>query len=441
MTIKNSKEKAVLVGLYSKNERRPLQSTNSLDELKELADTAGAEVIEAFSQARDSYESSTLIGKGKLEEIALFVEDHEIDVVIFNHELSPRQKNNIEQILPCKVLDRTQLILDIFALRANTHEGKLQVQLAQLQYMLPRLTGKGVELSRLGGGIGTRGPGETKIEVDRRKIRDQITKITKELQQIKKQRELERKLRIKQEVTTVALVGYTNAGKSSLFNLLYRRYHTFPAKADVFAEDKLFATLDTTIRMIEIADQTPILLVDTVGFIQDLPHHLVAAFRSTLEEVVFADILLIVVDISDPDYLHKIETVEKVLMEIGVTTQNILYVYNKIDLCRMESMDEWKSTRDGIEVSAITGQGINQLIASIQRMAFQEYERVKIFCPFELHEAYSHVYKFGKSIIVEETDTGWNLSFHAKTYEIKEFIATYENRIDILERESYGINE
>ncbi|OEF96000.1 GTPase HflX [Desulfuribacillus alkaliarsenatis] len=428
-------ETAVIIGLLVKNEIKQELFESSLVELVQLAETAGAEVVHVFQQHRANVDTRTIVGKGKLEEIATYITDNNVDVAIFNNELTPRQKTNIEKSLPCKVVDRTQLILDIFALRAKTHEGKLQVQLAQLQYLLPRLVGKGLELSRLAGGIGTRGPGETKIEVDRRKIRDQISKIKKDLLHIKKQRQIERNLRTKQDIPIIALVGYTNAGKSSLFNLLYKKYHTFPAKEDVFAENKLFATLDTTIRTIEFDNKMPALLIDTVGFIQDLPHNLIAAFRSTLEEVLYADIILIVVDISDQDYLNKLNVVEQVLTDLGITNQNILYVYNKVDLCPMQTMAEWKSTQDGVQISALTEIGIDELISRIKKIIFQEYETVTMYCDFDNQELYSFIHKIGHQVMKEDLENGWRIKFLAKSKDVDLLLKRYNYNQELLERE------
>ena len=296
---------------------------DSLEELKQLADTAGAEVVAKFLQKRPKPDPAFFIGKGKVQELALYVQQENIDLCIFDDELSPAQQRNIEQAMGVRVLDRTALILDIFAQRAHTNEGKLQVELAQLQYTLPRIMGKGLSLSRLGGGIGTRGPGETKLEVDRRRIRDRIAYIKDCISKVKNVRALHRAGRNKVSVPTVSLVGYTNAGKSTLLNTL--------TNSDIYAKDQLFATLDPTTRQLDLPNKQQAILTDTVGFIQRLPHQLVAAFQSTLEEVVESDVLLHVIDVSHELYKEQSNAVYNVLEEIGAKDKTIITVYNKID--------------------------------------------------------------------------------------------------------------
>lgn len=296
---------------------------DSLEELKQLADTAGAEVVAKFLQKRPKPDPAFFIGKGKVQELALYVQQENIELCIFDDELSPAQQRNIEQAMGVRVLDRTALILDIFAQRAHTNEGKLQVELAQLQYTLPRIMGKGLSLSRLGGGIGTRGPGETKLEVDRRRIRDRIAYIKDCISKVKNVRALHRAGRNKASVPTVSLVGYTNAGKSTLLNTL--------TNSDIYAKDQLFATLDPTTRQLDLPNKQQAILTDTVGFIQRLPHQLVAAFQSTLEEVVESDVLLHVIDVSHELYKEQSNAVYNVLEEIGAKDKTIITVYNKID--------------------------------------------------------------------------------------------------------------
>lgn len=297
-----------------------------------MADTAQADVVSTEVQFRDKMDPSTLIGRGKAEEIARKAEELRADVIIFDQELSPAQLVQLERIMKCKVIDRTQLILDIFALRAKTREGRCQVELAQLEYLLPRLVGRGRDLSRLGGGIGTRGPGETKLELDRRHIHRRIRDLKRELERIRKHRKLHRDRRRKLEVVQVALVGYTNAGKSTLLNRL--------TGANVLAEDRLFATLDPTSRFLRLPSGEQVLLTDTVGFIRRLPHHLVAAFRSTLEQVKEADLLLHVVDGSHPEAAEQIQAVEQVLRELGASDIPMLTVFNKADLVKEEIPEE-----------------------------------------------------------------------------------------------------
>ena len=322
-------EKAILVGLV-----QPLQNEHTvkeyMDELAFLAETAGAVTIKRFTQKLQHPDSKTFIGKGKLEEIKGYISGKDVKIAIFDDELSGSQINNIEKILEIKAIDRSDLILDIFAGRAKTAQSKLQVELAQYQYILPRLRGMWKHLERLGGGIGTRGPGETEIETDRRIVKDKISLLRKRLSVIDKQAFTQRKDR--GEFIRIALVGYTNVGKSTIMNLL--------SKSDVFAENKLFATLDTTTRTIVFVN-TPFLLSDTVGFIRKLPHHLVESFKSTLDEVREADILLHVVDLSHPQFEEQIGVVNKTLQEINASEKPAILIFNKIDQYEKQTFDEW----------------------------------------------------------------------------------------------------
>lgn len=324
-----SEEKAVLVGLVHKDQTEQ-QVQEYLDELAFLAETAGAVTIKRFTQKLPHPDSRTFVGKGKLEEIRQYIQGKDVRIVIFDDELSGAQINNIEKTLDVKTIDRSDLILDIFARRAKTAQAKAQVELAQYQYILPRLRGMWKHLERLGGGIGTRGPGETEIETDRRIVRDKISLLRKRLSEIDKQAFTQRKDR--GEFIRVALVGYTNVGKSTLMNILSKR--------DVFAENKLFATLDTTTSKV-VYENTPFLLSDTVGFIRKLPHHLVESFKSTLDEVREADILLHVVDISHPNYEDQIAVVNKTLQELNVAEKPTLTIFNKMDLYEQTTFDEW----------------------------------------------------------------------------------------------------
>lgn len=305
-----------------------LPADESLNELAELARTAGAEVVARFTQRLDHPNPATYIGSGKVQEIVEAIREHGANVVIFDDELSPSQQRNLEKALGVKVIDRTALILDIFATRAQTREGRLQVELAQHQYLLPRLAGQWSHLERMEGAIGTRGPGETQIETDRRLIRNRIAKIRRDLEEVRTQRELYRRRRARNNVPVVALVGYTNAGKSTLMRAL--------SGADVLAEDKLFATLDPVTRRISLPSGEIVLLTDTVGFIQKLPTQLVAAFRATLEELEDADLLLHVVDISHPNAYQHVQTVESTLRDLGVDRKPQLLALNKVDLLRHE---------------------------------------------------------------------------------------------------------
>ncbi len=334
-------ENAILVG------------THALDELRELATSAGARIIDEMIQHRDRPDPATFIGKGKVEELREEILVEGVNVVIFDDELSPSQAKNLEEALETKVVDRTGLILDIFSRRARTKEGKLQVELAQLEYRLTRLAGYREYLSRLGGGIGTRGPGETKLEMDRRQIRHRISTLKRDIEQIRKHRHLHRERRRKDQLPLVSLVGYTNAGKSTLFRAL--------SKEDTLVSSRLFSTLDTLIRRIQLGRHVPILVSDTVGFIRKLPHQLVSAFRATLEEVVESDLILHVIDISDPAWTAKQEVVSGVLKEIGAGGHPVLTVYNKVDLVRELPVFD----SGGMLVSAATGAGLEGLVTEI----------------------------------------------------------------------------
>lgn len=313
-------ERAILVGYRETN--AALES-GEFNELARLADTAGAVVVDRFAQRPGRISPQTYIGAGKVDSLHERIHDLDADIVIFNNELSPLQLKNLDKRLGVKILDRTQLILDIFAMRARSNEGKIQVELAQLEYLLPRMTGFGTEMSRLGGGIGTRGPGEMKLEVDRRRIRARISTLKKKLQQVEKTRTVQRSRRLRRNVPVVSLIGYTNSGKTTLFNAL--------SGAKAFAEDKLFATLDPLTRRVYLPDVGNVLLTDTVGFIRDLPVKLVEAFKATLEEINFATILLHVVDVSDPEMEYHIKEVMKVLDELGASRIPRLTLLNKVD--------------------------------------------------------------------------------------------------------------
>ena len=335
-------ERAILVAGISAKTRETSES--SMRELARLADTAGVEVIGVLTQNKETVDSKWFLGKGKIEELKARCEAEHANVAIFNHELSGTQVRNLEQFLDVKIIDRTQLILDIFAGRAKTREGQLQVELAQLSYLLPRLFGQGKNLSRQGGGIGTRGPGESQLEVDRRHIRGRITELKRQLVEVSRHRTLHRAKRRREGVYQVSLVGYTNAGKSTLLTNL--------TGSDVFAEDKLFATLDPTTRQLELPNGQVVLLTDTVGFIQHLPHDLVAAFRSTLEEVNEAQLLLHVVDASDPDYPNQMHVVESVLHELDAAGKDTIVVFNKVDLLNDEQKAQLQLLEHHVGISA-----------------------------------------------------------------------------------------
>lgn len=353
LTQDEEKDVAVLIGLDTDDGEAEI----SLDELERLCDTAGIEVAAKALQRREKQEAATYIGRGKAEEIAEFVKNNGVNLAIADDELKGSQVRELEEILDCRVIDRTTLILDIFAQRARSTEGKLQVELAQLKYRLPRLQGMGKALSRLGGGIGTRGPGETKLETDKRHIQRRITHIEQELAEVEKRREQNRRRREKEGTPTAALVGYTNAGKSSLMNALCDG-------ADVYVMNQLFATLDPTVRKLKTDDNREVLLVDTVGFIRKLPTALVKAFRSTLEESIYADVLLLVVDYSDPEAESQIRVVRKILADLGAESKPSFIVFNKNDLIprnRTVVIPPDLFTDEVCWVSAKTGEGLDDL--------------------------------------------------------------------------------
>jgi GTPase len=346
----------------------------SLAELHELTLSAGAEVVGEVLQRRDKPDPATLIGKGKVEEISGAAAMSNADVVVFDHELSPSQLRNLERELPCRVIDRTQLILDIFARHARTSEGQLQVELAQLKYMLPRLTGRGVEMSQLGGGIGTRGPGETKLETDRRKINRRLQYLERQLENVRKVRRQQRSRRESVPVATVALVGYTNAGKSTLFNAL--------TKAGVFASSKMFATLDPTVRAITLPSKRKVTLSDTVGFIRQLPHTLVSAFRATLEEVQRASLILHVSDATSANRAEQDAQVEIVLKELEAQDKPRLHVLNKLDLVPEDQRAALVNSDDTLYVSAKEGLRLDELLDRIDDALKEDApSRVKLAVP------------------------------------------------------------
>ena len=374
-----AQERAILVGLELKSRARtaadhiPLTAEESLEELKTLATSAGATVDDVVLQSREAPDAATLIGSGKLEQVRNLVNAHGADAVLFDSDLTPTQQRNLEHALDCKVLDRTQLILDIFARRARTREGQLQVELAQLNYLLPRLTGRGAEMSRLGGGIGTRGPGETQLETDRRRIYSRIKKLSDQLEHVRRTRGTQRRQRQAVPLATIALVGYTNAGKSTLFNRL--------TGAEVLADARMFATLDPTVRHIALPSRRKVLISDTVGFIRNLPTTLVKAFRATLEEVTEASLLLHVVDASSQYAPHQTAHVLKVLSEIGAEKTPQIMVLNKIDqlpepaggleALGQRILGEIRGAAGSIyplPLSARTGQGVDALLREMDRL-------------------------------------------------------------------------
>lgn len=365
---KQEPEKAVLIAV----DTGEYDCDISLDELEELAETAGAEVVGRMSQKRDKPDSGTFLGSGRLEELGDFCKNNEVDLVIADSELAPAQLRNIEKATDVRVIDRTTLILDIFAERARSNEGKLQVELAQLRYSLPRLMGQGTKLSRLGGGIGTRGPGETKLESDRRHIRRRIKALEDEFDALEKRRSLARARREKDGVETVVIVGYTNAGKSTLMNTL--------TEAGVLAQDKLFATLDPTSRALVLPDGRRVMLIDTVGFIRRLPHHLVEAFKSTLEEAVCAKVILNVCDASDPECAEHLKVTNDLLEELGCSDKPIIPVFNKCDL---PQADEAAMRLPGaVNISALEGKGLDELLDAVAKALPPTRAKAKLLIPY-----------------------------------------------------------
>lgn len=356
----------------------------SLDELERLLDTAGGSVFARVLQVKDSFDPRTCIGSGKVKEISELCRDNAIELVIFDFELTPAQIRNLENDIGegVRVIDRSMLILDIFALHATSGEGKLQVELAQLRYSAPRLMGRGTEMSRLGGGIGTRGPGETKLESDRRHMKEKVVALEKRLAEMEHNRAVMRAQRDRSGLPKVALVGYTNAGKSTLLNAL--------TGAGVLSEDKLFATLDPTTRKLELPCGETILLTDTVGFIRKLPHHLVKAFKSTLDEVVYADILLIVSDVNDPEVAEHIEVTKEVIEDLSSSDKPIIYVYNKCDLLSREVPST--ENDDTVFVSGVTGNGIDNLLSAIERTVQRFKKKYTLLIPYTSQALVSALY-------------------------------------------------
>lgn len=393
-------ERAILIGMEWGRNDSLWTVDDSLEELKQLADTAGATVIKKFIQKRPKPDPAFFIGRGKVQELALYAQQENIDLCIFDDELSPAQQRNIESVMGIRILDRTALILDIFAQRARTNEGKLQVELAQLQYTLPRIMGKGLMLSRLGGGIGTRGPGETKLEVDRRRIRDRIAFIKDQIEKVKAVRSLHRSKRKKNNVFEVSLVGYTNAGKSTLLNTL--------TNSDIYAKDQLFATLDPTTRQLTLPNKQEIIITDTVGFIQRLPHQLIAAFRSTLEVVTEADLLVHVIDVSHELYKEQAAAVHEVLKEIGAESKPVITVYNKIDKLPPDSKlaDRLALEEDTVCISAAKKLNLETLQQMIESHLKSKAVEVTLCIPYAETAKAAQLHETANVLEQEYTENG-----------------------------------
>lgn len=409
-------ETSVLVGLDTGD----YDAEVSIDELEELAKTAGSKVLAKIIQKKEKPDPATYIGSGRLKEIRDFCRDNEADLIIFDCELSPSQQRNVENFTDVRVIDRTTLILDIFAARARSKEGRIQVELAQLKYSLPRLGGKGTELSRLGGGIGTRGPGETKLESDRRHIRRRIEALSAELKEIEKRRIRMRNRREKTGIESVAIVGYTNAGKSTLMNTL--------TNAGVLAQDKLFATLDPTARALTLPDGRQVMLIDTVGLVRRLPHELVEAFKSTLEETAAAHVILNVCDASSPECSEHLEVTQKLLKELGCESTPVISVMNKCDL--VDNIYDMPAIGKTVMISALQGKGLDRLLKEIEKALPKTRSRAKVLIPFSSGAQAGRIRTEGVVISEEYTPDGILIDGIIPISileELKEFVISIEN--------------
>ena len=412
MSLKNNDKvkRAILCSVYKSSEER--EAKVSLEELERLLDTAGGTVEAIVTQMRDAPDNRTFLGSGKCAELSELCKTTEADLVVFDHELSPSQIKAVEDEIDgdVQVIDRSMLILDIFASHARSAEGTLQVELAQLKYTAPRLVGHGREMSRLGGAasgsIGSRGPGETKLELDRRRIKAKITALERELEDVARSRDLIRRSRERSGVKCCAIVGYTNAGKSTLLNRL--------TEAGILAEDKLFATLDTTTRKYTLPGGLDILLTDTVGFIRNLPHHLIKAFRSTLEEVLYSDLLLIIIDASDPEFLAHLKVTEQLIEELGAADKPKLYVLNKCDdAADRDAVYAAASDLGGAEfaaISALTGEGIDDMVAKLEKMLGEGKKKVMMKLPMSAGGCVNDLYMNAENVEVEYTADGIELT-------------------------------
>ncbi len=390
------RQRAYLIGVTTTSDGESAE--RSLAELGRLTTTAGSEPVFTELLTRSELEPALLIGKGQARRAVELSNAMDIDVVVFDNSLSPAQQRNLQGMFECDVVDRQAVILDIFAQHASSREGMLQVELALLEYHLPRLRGKGVQLSRQAGGIGTRGPGETKLETDRRRILQRISRLKRELKEVAATRQTQRKARVRSKLPVVALVGYTNAGKSTLLNRL--------TEADVLVEDQLFSTLDSTVRRAELPGGTPALFSDTVGFIRELPHQLIEAFQSTLDEVHDADLLLHVVDGSDPDADTQITTVRSVLGEIGAEQVPEMFVFNKIDDADPGAVARLLARHEGVAISARTGEGVDELMAAIESTLTATAYRVELEIPYDRGDLLALLHRQGAVVAESHTEAG-----------------------------------
>ncbi len=395
LEIEKIKEKVILVGVSF---REGDDTDDSMTELAELVETAGAEVVGMTVQGRANIHPGTYVGSGKLQEIRHMISDLQADGIVCDDELSPAQLRNMEKELDCKVIDRTLVILDIFAARASTSEGKIQVELAQLRYRLSRLTGLGTSLSRLGGGIGTRGPGEKKLEMDRRLIKTRISQLKRELEEVRQHREVNRGQRSRNHTKVAAIVGYTNAGKSTLLNRL--------TGANVLEEDKLFATLDPTTRNLKLDGGQEILLTDTVGFIRKLPHHLIEAFRSTLEEAKYADLIIHVVDVANPQREKQMQIVYETLQNLGVAGKKVITLFNKQDKLQMEEVVKDFKADYTLKISAATGSGLEQVKEVLEEVLREDKQFLEGTFPYDVGGQISAIRKYGELIEEEYRENG-----------------------------------